>query len=395
MFGGTSRLRRRDTVSEGSGRLRRDFVDTVVIGAGQAGLSTGYHLKRLGIDHLILDENDVVGASWRNRWDSLRLFTPGKYNSLPGMAFPGDPHSNPGKDDIADYLGAYAAEFDLPVASRVAVNRLSADGDGYVLSTSAGEVTALDVVVATGGFHHPRIPEFGRSLDPGIHQMHSSDYRRPSQIQEGPVLVVGAGQSGAEIALELAEGHEVWLSGEDRGEEPARPGSALDRIVAPVMVFVATRVINVANPIGRKVRDHFLYPPRGIPRAGGTRKRIRQAGIEWVGRTAGTRDGLPELEDGRVMAVTNVIWCTGFHPDFSWIELPVFDDHGYPIHNRGVVESQPGLYFMGLLFQRTLASALLVGVGEDAEYVVEHIATRRRPTDSDDLERAGVDEFGD
>lgn len=367
-------------MNEEDRRLGRDRVDTLVIGGGQAGLSTSYHLKRLGIDHLIVDENDEVGVSWRNRWDSLRLFTPGKYNSLPGMAYPGRAHSLPGKDDIADYLVSYATEFDLPISSGVEVNRLRAERDEYVVATSEGEVRAVNVVVATGGFHHPRIPELSRSLASGILQMHSSDYRRPSQIQQGPVLVVGAGQSGAEIALELVKDHKVWLSGEDHGEEPARPGSALDRIFAPIMVFAATRVINVANPLGRKVRDHFLYPPKGIPRAGGTRKRIHEAGIEWVGRTVGTQVGLPKLEDQRILDVTNVIWCTGFRPHYSWIDLPIFDDYGYPIHDRGVVESQPGLYFMGLLFQRSLSSSLLVGVGKDAEHVANHINARQSLT---------------
>lgn len=352
--------------------------NTVVIGGGQAGLATSYHLQRLGVEHVILDENEEVGASWRNRWDSLRLFTPGRYNSLPGLPYPGPPHSLPGKDDIADYLAAYAAQFEVPVRTGVKVTRVVADGGRYVVETADEEIRAENVVVATGGFHHPRIPDFANSLGPDIVQMHSSDYRRSSQVQEGPVLVVGAGQSGAEIALDLVDQHQVWLSGEDHGEEPARPGSAVDRLIAPIMVFVATKVINVANPIGRRVRNHFLDPPRGIPRAGGTRKRILEAGIEWVGRTVGTKEGLPELDDGRVLDVATVIWCTGFRPDYDWIDLEVFDTYGYPIHERGVSETQPGLYFMGLLFQRTLSSALIVGVGRDAEYVAEHIKDHQR-----------------
>lgn len=361
----------------------RQTFNTVVIGGGQAGLATSYHLQRLGVDHVLLDENEEVGASWRNRWDSLRLFTPGRYNSLPGLPYPGPPHSLPGKDDIADYLAAYAAQFEVPVRNGVKVTRVAADSDRYVVETADEPIRAENVVVATGGFNHPRIPDFANSLSPDIVQMHSSDYRGPSQVQEGPVLVVGAGQSGAEIALDLIEQHQVWLSGEDHGEEPARPGSAADRFIAPIMVFVATKVINVANPIGRKVRDHFLHPPRGIPRAGGTRKRILEAGIEWVGRTVGTKEGRPELDDGRVLDVATVIWCTGFRPDYDWIDLEVFDTYGYPIHERGVVETRPGLYFMGLLFQRTLSSALIVGVGRDAEYIAEHIKDHQRVSPRD------------
>jgi putative flavoprotein involved in K+ transport len=356
----------------------RQKIDTVVIGGGQAGLATSYHLKALGVDHVILDENEEVGASWRNRWDSLRLFTPGRYNSLPGQRYPGPAFTPPGKDDIADYLADYAAQFELPVRNGVRVIRVAGDGDGYLVEMAEETIETTNVVVATGGFHTPRIPDFADYLSPGIVQMHSSDYRRPSQVQEGAVLVVGAGQSGAEISLDLVDRHEMWLSGEDRGEEPTRPGSAAHSLISPIMVFMATKVINVANPIGRRVRDHFLHPPRGIPRAGGTRKRILDAGIEWVGRTVGAQDGRPQLDDGRVLDVANVIWCTGFASDYDWIDLPVFDEDGYPIHKVGVVESQPGLYFVGLLFQRTLASALIVGVGRDAEHVAKHIKNHRR-----------------
>jgi putative flavoprotein involved in K+ transport len=353
-----------------------DYAETIVVGGGQAGLATSYHLKRLGLEHVILDENEQVGAAWRKRWESLRLFTPGCYDSLPGMPYPGPPNSIPGKDDIADYLQTYAARFNLPVRSGIKVDRIAADGDRYLIESGSERMWAENVVVATGAFREPRIPGSAESLNPDIFQMHSSEYRRPSQVPEGPVLVVGAGQSGAEIALDLIPEHRVWLSGKDHGEEPASPGSFADRLFTPIMAFAATKVINVANPIGRKVRDKFLYPPRGIPRAGGTRKKVLRAGIEWVGRTTGTKDGLAQLEDGRVLDVANVIWCTGFVTDYGWIELPVFDSYGYPIHNRGVVHSHPGLYFMGLLFQSSLSSALIMGVGRDAERIAKAIASR-------------------
>ena len=359
------------------GRPPGESVETVVVGGGQAGLATGYHLKRLGLDHVILDENEQVGAAWRNRWESLRLFTPGRYNNLPGMPYPGPPSSLPAKDDIADYLQKYVARFELPVRTGVKVDRVAADGDGYFVDAGDERIWAKNVVVATGAFHTPRIPDFADSLNPNIVQLHSFEYRGPSQVQEGSVLVVGAGQSGAEIALDMSRDHRVWLSGKDHGEEPGRPGSITDRLITPIMVFAATKVINVANPIGRKVRAHFLYPPRGIPRAGGTRKKVRDAGIEWVGRTTGTKDGRPALDDGQVLDVANIIWCTGFVPDYGWIELPVFDSYGYPIHARGVVHSHPGLYFMGLLFQRTLSSALIMGMGKDAEHIAKHIAARQ------------------
>ncbi|MCB0564698.1 MAG: NAD(P)-binding domain-containing protein [Phaeodactylibacter sp.] len=233
------------------------------------------------------------------------------------------------------------------------------------------------MVVATGPFHNPRIPEFADELDPQIVQMHSSEYQTPSQVQDGPVLVVGAGQSGAEIALDMAKGHKVWLSGRDVGEEPAFRDNFSGRLISAIMVFAATKVLNVANPLGRKMRKHFFYPPRGIPRAGGTKKRLKKAGVEWVGRTNGTGDGYPKLEDGRVLKVKNIIWCTGFITDYSWIDLPIFDDFGFPVHERGVVQDKPGLYFIGMPFQRTLSSSLLLGVGRDAGYIANHIASKR------------------
>jgi len=357
--------------------MNENQFETVIIGGGQAGLATAYHLTRRGLPFVILDENDKVGAAWRNRWDSLKLFTPGRYSSLPGMPCPVQSRSFPGKDDISDYLQAYVDRFGLPVRTGFKVDRVSLDGDRYTIETNRGRISAYNVVVATGAFHNPRIPEFADKLDPDIVQMHSSQYKTPLQVREGPVLVVGAGQSGAEIALDMAGEHKVWLSGRDTGEEPTVSGTLADRLITPIIVFAATKVVNVANPIGRKFRKHFFYKPHGIPRAGGTKKRLLNAGVEWVGRTTGTSDGYPQLQDGRVMQVANVIWCTGFRTDYSWIDLPIFDEYGYPVHKRGVVSSHPGLYFMGLPFQRTLSSTLILGVGKDAGYIANHIASKR------------------
>ncbi len=262
--------------------------EIVIIGGGQAGLATAYHLTRHRLPCIILDENDKVGAVWRNRWDSLRLFTPGRYNNLPGMPYPGPPRSCPSKDDIADYLQAYASRFRIPVRTGVKVVRLYTENDHYIIETDNERISSYNVVVATGAFHNPRIPKFADKLNRQIVQMHSSEYRTPSQVRGGPVLVVGAGQSGAEIALELARNHKVWLSGRDPGEEPATHSTLADRLITPIMVFAATKVINVANPLGRKLRKHFFYPPRGIPRAGGTKKLLHHAAVEWVERTIAT-----------------------------------------------------------------------------------------------------------
>jgi putative flavoprotein involved in K+ transport len=224
----------------------REHVDTIIIGGGQAGLATGYYLKQQGRDFVILDAGERVGDAWRKRWVSLRLFTPARYTGLPGMAFPADPQYFPTKDDMANYLEAYAARFDLPVRTGIRVDGLSKQGDQFVLtagdlSTGSGQAlqfTAENVVVATGAYHCPKIPVFAPQLDPAIVQFHSSAYRRPSQVQAGPVLVVGAANSGAEIALELSQSHPTWLSGRHPGSEPTRPGSALGRLVVPFIWFV-------------------------------------------------------------------------------------------------------------------------------------------------------------
>jgi putative flavoprotein involved in K+ transport len=355
--------------------MKKRAYETVIIGGGQAGLATGYHLQRRGLPFVILDENDEVGAAWRNRWSSLRLFTPGRYSSLPGMPYPGPAWSYPGKDNVADYLQAYVNKFKLPVRNSVKVLRVSAEGDHYTIETNAGLISANHVIVATGPFYHPRIPDFAGSLDQKIFQMHSSEYQSPTQIGKGPVLIVGAGQSGAEIALDMAPDHQVWLSGRDPGEEPVVRGTLSGRLITPIIAFAARRLINVANPLGKKIRSHFLYPPRGISRAGGTKKLLQKAGIACVGRTTGISKGFPQIEDGRMLKAASVIWCTGFITDFSWIDLPIYDDYGYPKHSRGVVSSYPGLYFIGLPFLSTLSSSLIMGVGKDAKYIASHIAT--------------------
>jgi putative flavoprotein involved in K+ transport len=349
---------------------------TVVIGGSQAGLAVGYYLKQHGLPFVILDENDRIGDAWRKRWDSLRLFTPGRYDGLPGMPFPGSPSSYPTKDETADYLEAYSREFELPVRAGIKVDRLSKAGDRFEVSCGEYTLFAENVVVATGAFNTPRVPSFARELDQSITQLHSKEYRRPSQIQKGAVLVVGAGNSGAEIAIELAPHHKTWLSGPDTGQEPARAGSPLDHLFTPFMWLVATR-LTVKTALGRKLRDHFTNPPRGIPLGRVRRKDFAPAGIERVPRTTAVRDGYPVLENGRVLEVANVIWCTGYAPDYDWINLRLRTHNGLPVHDRGIVEGSPGLYIVGLPFLYSLSSALLGGVGRDAKHIVDHIVSTR------------------
>ena len=352
-------------------------LETLVIGGSQAGLAVGYHLMQRRLPFVILDDNDRIGDAWRKRWDSLRLFTPGRYDGLPGMPFPGPPSSYPTKNAAADYLEAYAGKFDLPVRTGVKVEKLSKVGARFEAICGGSTLFAENVVVATGASNTPRVPPFACELDESIVQLHSKEYRNPSQIQEGGVLIVGAGNSGAEIAIELARHHQTWLSGRDTGQEPTRAGSLPDRLFTPILWFMATRVLTVKNRFGRKLRDHFFNPPRGIPLGRVRRKDFAAAGIERVPRMTGVTNGFPVLEDGRVLKVSNVIWCTGFTPNYDWIDLSLPTHYGVPINDRGVVPSCPGLYFVGLPFIYSLSSALVGGVGRDAEHIVAHLDSTR------------------
>ena len=358
----------------GGQRMEPERYETVVVGGGQAGLATGYHLARLGRPFVILDAGQRVGDAWRARWDSLRLFTPARYSGLPGMGFPAAAWHYPTKDEVAEYLEFYAARFQLPVRTGVRVDGLTRQGDRYLVTAGERRFEAANVVVASGAYHHPLVPGFAPELDPGILQLHSSGYRRPAQLQEGGVLVVGAANSGAEIAVELAGAHRTWLSGRHPGSEPTRAGSRLDRLLTPPFWFFISQVLTVDTPVGRKLRPKLMGAgtPLARVRRGHHRRRI-----ERVPRAVGARDGLPVLEDGRVLEVANVVWCTGYRPDFSWIDLPVTDDDGQPRHDRGVVAGQPGLYFVGLFFQSAVSSALVGGVGRDAEQIVARIAARK------------------
>jgi len=347
--------------------------ETVIVGGGQAGLAVGYHLARRGRRFVILDANRRVGDAWRQRWDSLRLFTPARYDGLPGWPFPAPAWSFPTKDQVADYLEAYATRFDLPVRTGVRVDRLSRDRDRDLVAAGDRRLEADHVVVASGAYQRPRIPAFAAELDPGILQLDPNRYRDPSQLPGGGVLVVGAGNSGAEIAFEVSGTHPTWLSGPDTGHIPVRSGSRWDRLLTPPVWWFASRVLTVQTPIGRKVRPKALTTTAPLERV--RPKELAAAGVERLPRTVGVRDGSPLLEDGRVMDVATVLWCTGFRPDFAWVDLPVFDQDGVPRHHRGVVGSQPGLYFLGLWFLSAFTSSLLGGVGSDAEHIARQITS--------------------
>jgi putative flavoprotein involved in K+ transport len=351
-----------------------ESFETIVIGGGQAGLSLGYYLKQLGRDFVILDANERIGGSWRTRtWDSLRLFTPARYDGLPGWQFPAPPWTYPTARETADYLEAYAARFELPVRSGARVDRLTRAGDRFTVESGGQRFEADSVVFAAGFYGTPSVPEFAPELDPRVVQMHSSEYRDPSQLAPGDVLLVGAGNSGADIAIEVSQMHKTWLSGPDKGQVPFRIEHPLRRVVVPVLWLVASHVLTMKTPLGRKIRPHVLE--QGAPRIRVRTDDLREAGVEQVPRTVGVKEGLPVLEDGRVLDAANVIWCTGFRPDFSWIDVPVFDGDGAPVHERGVA-AEPGLYFLGLDFLYSFASENVGGVQRDARYIAQHIAAR-------------------
>jgi putative flavoprotein involved in K+ transport len=303
------------------------------------------------------------------------VFTPARYSGLTGWRFPAPAVSFPTKDEMADYLRSYAARFDLPVRTGVKVNGLSKEQDRYVIvSGDRRRFEAEHVVIATGAHQVPKIPAFADELSSSIVQLHSSQYRDPCQLQEGAVLVVGAGNSGAEIAFEVSRTHATYLSGKPSGQIPVRHGPAAARYFFPVLRFVGHHVLTLRTPIGRKLRPKFIS--HGAPLIRVKLKDLAAAGVKQESRTVGMESGRPALEDGRVLDVSNVIWCTGFREKFSWIDLPIFGEDGRPLHERGVVIGEPGLYFVGLPFQYAASSDVLPGVGRDAEYIAKHVASR-------------------
>lgn len=346
-----------------------DYVPVVVIGAGQAGLSVGYHLKRLGVRFVILDANDRIGDQWRRRWDSLRLFTPAKFDGLDGMRFPSPRDSFPTKDEMADYLESYARRFSLPIRMRAPVRSLSRLGDRFLVETDGRSYLAQQVIVAAAGYQRPRVLAFAGDLEATVLQIHSADYRRPSQLNDGAVLIVGAGNSGAEIAVELARDREVWLSGRDVGYVPFKIAGFIGRkvLVRLVLRGLFHRVLTVRTPMGRRLRPRFLS--QGMPLIRTRPGELAKAGVKRVARITGVRKGRPATADGEILDVANVIWCTGFDAGLPWVKLPILDQDGHVRHHQGRAIDVPGLFFVGLHFQFAVSSTLIHGVGRDAKAV--------------------------
>ncbi|MBO0846802.1 MAG: NAD(P)-binding domain-containing protein [Nocardioides sp.] len=360
-------------------RARR--VTTVIIGAGQAGLATAYLLGRAGHDCVVLERHRRVGDQWRHRYDSLLLNTPARYSSLPGRRFPGPRGAFPTASQLADYHEEYAGHFRIPVEGGVRVTAVEQCPDGtWRVTTDHGTYAAENVVVATGGETHPKVPDVQRLLDPGIRQIHSGEYHNPDQLLPGPVLVVGLGQSGADIALELAEsGRDVHVSGRVRQEVPVDIDGVKMKIAIRVLWFVWNHVLTERTKAGRKVKARIRGGTMSAPLIRVKGRHLDAAGVHRTdARTTGAVDGMPQLDDGTVLDVSNVVWCTGFRQDFSFIHPSPVGDDGWPRDEGGVVPNLPGLYFMGLLFQRGFYSMLVGGAGRDAEHVAGHILARSR-----------------
>jgi putative flavoprotein involved in K+ transport len=348
-----------------------DDFEVVVIGAGQAGLGMGYFLARRGRHFVILDRAGSIAAAWRERWESLTLFTPRRYNSLPGLPFAGDPDGYPTRDEVIAYLERYAETFELPIQLNSNVRRLSSDSGRFLLEVGGRTVTVDQVVVATGPFQTPYVPRPAARLAPDVVQFHSTGYRRPSDIPEGAVLVVGGGNTGFQIAKELAGTHKTYLSVGSR--QTPLPQRLLGRDL--FWWLTKTRLLNttVESRIGRRLqhRDTLIgSSPRELKRSFGVEVKPRVA--DAAGRDV-------RFADGSDVEVDAVIWATGYRPDYSWIDLPVFDPNGGVRHRRGVTDV-PGLYFLGLTWQHTRGSALLGWVKDDAEFIAEQIEAARHGT---------------
>src|SRR5215211_1473147 len=339
--------------------------EVTVIGAGQAGLTMGYFLERQGRRFVILDAADSIGSAWRARWDSLTLFTPRRYSGLPGLAFAGDPEGYPDRDEVIAYLERYAETFELPIELNSPVRSLARENRKFVLERDGRKITAEQVVVATGPFQKPFIPEVANRLAPDVFHAHSTGYRKPSDVPEGTVLVVGGGNTGCQIAEELSSTRRVLLAIGSR--QTPLPQRLLGRDL--FWWLTTTRLFNttVESRLGRKLRT------RETLIGSSPRKLRRRYGVELKRRVVDADGRTVRFEDGSELEVDAVIWATGYRPDYSWIDLPVFDADGRLRHRRGVTDA-PGLYYLGLTWQHTRGSALIGWVKDDAEFIAAEIA---------------------
>jgi putative flavoprotein involved in K+ transport len=341
-----------------------DRLEVAVIGAGQSGLAIGYFLAKQDRHFTIIEASDSIGTAWRSRWDSLVLFTPRRYDGLPGLQFPGNPDGYPGREEVIDYLESYASTFELPVQLNSAVQSVAATGDGFILDLGARTLQADQVVIATGPFQLPMVPPFAKDLASDVVQMHSTGYRRPSDVPGETVVVVGGGNTGFQIAKELSATHSVHLAIGSR--QTPLPQRVLGRDLFWWLTKTGLIRKTVESRIGRRAQDRDTL-------IGSSTRDVKRHGVEVKPRVVGASERTVTFEDGSELDVDAVIWATGYHSDYSWIDIPVFDDHGRPLHRRGVTD-HPGLFFLGLTWQHTRGSALLGWVKDDAEFISERIA---------------------
>jgi putative flavoprotein involved in K+ transport len=342
-------------------------LDVVVVGGSQAGLAMAWHLARQGLRFMVLEAGPEVGHTWRSRWDSLKLFTPAQYDALPGMAFPAPADTYPTKDPVADYLQAYAAAFDLPIRLNAQVTDLRRVGDDFEVRTADATYRARQVVVATGPFQVPFIPPPAAKLDPSVTQLHSAAYHNPHALPEGPVLVVGGGNSGFQIAEELAATRTVDLSIATR--YPMLPQRRAGRDLFWWLTRLGVMRVTAGSRLGRRVqaRGEFII--------GTNRKRLERAGVRFRPRLVDAEGRTVRFADHRLLEdIGVVVWATGYRPDYTWIQIPGVVHEGHVVHRRGVTVV-PGLYFLGLSWQHTRGSALLGFVNDDAAYLADRIAT--------------------
>jgi putative flavoprotein involved in K+ transport len=341
----------------------RERVDVAVVGAGQAGLALGYYLARQGRRFVVLEAGPSVGTAWRERWDSLLLFTPRRYDALPGLAFPGDPDGYPSRDEVVAYLEQYADHFELPIELNSRVRSLAKQDGTFVLDLGDRRVEAEQVVVATGPFQVPRVPAFADDLASDVFQTHSTGYRKPTDVPQGTVLVVGGGNTGYQIAEELSATHAVKLAIGSR--QTPLPQRLLGRDLFWWLTKLGLLEKTVDSRFGRRARRRDTL-------IGSSPHELRRLGIETRPRVAGVSGRTVSFADGSRLDVDAVIWATGYRPDYGWIELPVTGETGAARHRRGVTEV-PGLYFLGLSWQHTRGSALIGWVEDDAAFVAEQI----------------------